>query len=134
MFGDHPFKAGFGHGVEEVQALVLNVLAESNAGQWWEDLLQDRLPLGQGQPTQIVAGQVQKVEDIVNQLAGRAMASEVLQRFEVRMALLIQDNDFAVEHGLMFQPLQGRDHGPVTLGEGQPVARVQPDFAMVGRR
>jgi hypothetical protein len=47
------------------------------------------------------------------------------------MPLVIQDNDLAVEHGLVLQLLQCCGDRPIALSEGQTVARIQSHLALV---
>ena len=68
--------------------------------------------------------------NLVDEWPGRSVVAVVLQSLEARMSLFVEDNDLAVEHGLVLQFLQGSGDRPIALREGQAVARIQVTWPM----
>jgi hypothetical protein len=58
VLGDHPFEAGFLHGIKECQTLLFNMVTERQAGDRGKDLPENLLALGQVQAAEIVPVQV----------------------------------------------------------------------------
>src|SRR5262249_11480105 len=97
VLGDHAFEACFLHGIEEGQALLFNVVTERQARDRGKDLPKNLLAAEQGRAAQVVPVKVENVEDLVDQMAGCAVAPIVLERLKTWMASVIQDHDFPIQ-------------------------------------
>jgi hypothetical protein len=74
---------------------------------------------------------VKDVKDLIDQRAGRAVATIVMQRFKIGMAIGAQHYDFSIQYRSVRDFRQSRSYGMVTLGKWQTVPPVEPHIALI---
>ncbi len=97
-----------------------------------EQPLEPPLALFEGKAREVLAVEVQQVEDEVDELPGALAGEQPLQRLEARAPVGHQDGDLAVEQRLVDrQALRLGDNGREALGPVVAMPAQEPDLAAV---
>src|SRR5262249_42125810 len=117
--GDFPIERNSG---------VFDMFTEANDACAVKQLAKKSLALGEGLATQVLAVEIEQIEDEISELAA-AVLLILLQQLEVRLAFIIEHDDFAVEHHIVLYATQCFYNRRESLCERQEIARVQLHFA-----
>ena len=107
---DQAFEPALPRGFEQILARILEVIRNAQQRKRLHDLLQQPLSFDQRHAPQIVAIQIEQIEDIkmdrilLRHLRDRVRVLRVnprLDQLEMRNALLIQHHDLAIQNGLL---------------------------------
>src|SRR3990172_9901107 len=96
IFGDDPFQPLFFGYLVEQDAFFRYVVAESYFRNGRENLFQEFLPPEKRQVCQIMAPEVEEIENIIEQMTASGVLV-MLERMEIRASLVVHDDDFAVQ-------------------------------------
>ena len=130
LLGEHPFQAVLGNRLEEGPPLALDVLAELNVRQRPQHIGQDFFTAAERQVLQVVAIQVEQIEDLIDERTFVGLLI-ILHQLELGLAGFIEHDDFTIEHRLMAELRQRSDDRRVTVLEGKLFAGIETHSALV---